>query len=115
MVAVAVGAGWGFASYLLLWGYTPFVVHRSFVVSVVGTVLLLPVRIVLWAIHELERSAGRPFDLSENNWWIGVVAAVLGGGIVGLLAWLVRLVARTRNDQAGSVSRRRASASDRSR
>jgi hypothetical protein len=112
MIAAAIGAGWGFASYLLLWGHTPFVVHRSFVVSVVGTVLLLPVRIVLWAIHELERSAGRSFDLAENNWWIGVVASVVGGGVVALVAWLVRLA---RGAQAGSVSRRRASASDRSR
>lgn len=100
-VAAAFGAAWGFAGYALLWGYTPIVIQRPFVLSAIGTVLLLPVRIVLWAIHVLERAADRPFDLEENNWWIGLVAAVVGGVIAALATWGIRAIARARRGSGG--------------
>jgi hypothetical protein len=93
-VAAVGGAVWGLVGYAILWGHTPLVVQRPFVESAVGTVLLFPVRVVLWIIHGLERAAGAPFDFSSNNWWIGVCAAVVGAAVVVTLAWLVRRVAR---------------------
>jgi hypothetical protein len=88
VVAAAVGAAWGLLGYALLWGHTPFVVHRPFVVSAPGTLLLLPVRIVLWGIHVVERSVGHPFDFSQRNAWIGALAGLVGVAIavVGTIA-----------------------------
>jgi hypothetical protein len=96
LVAGALGAAWGFAGYVLLWGYTPIVIQRPFVLSAIGTVLLLPVRIVLWAIHGLERAAEHSFDFSANNWWIGVAAAAVGAILWGSAILIVRAVARRR-------------------
>ena len=93
-VSAVVGAVWGLSGYALLWGHTPVVVHRPFVESVGGTLLLLPVRVVLGIIHALERAAGAPFDFSSNNWWIGVSAAVIGAVLVVVVAWAVRRSAR---------------------
>jgi hypothetical protein len=88
VVAALVGACWGLAGYAVLWGHTPLVVHRPFVVSIAGTVLLLPVRLVLWGIRLAEEHvAGRPFDFSRNDAWIGAVAAVIGAAIT-LVAFL---------------------------
>lgn len=88
-LAGAAGAVWGLAGYAVLWGHTPLTVHRSFVVSAVGTVTLLPVRIVLWGIRVVEeRLMGRPFSVASRNEWIGVVAAVVGAGMVAL-TWTV--------------------------
>jgi membrane associated rhomboid family serine protease len=101
LTAGAAGALWGLAGYALLWGYTPFVVHRTFVVSVVGTVVLLPVRIVLWGIRFVEENlAGEPFDFSANNGWIGVLAAAVGAGAAVVAFLLIRAV-------AGAMRRRR--------
>jgi hypothetical protein len=93
-VAGAVGAVWGLAGYALLWGYTAIVVHRSFVESAAGTVILLPIRVVLWSIHWVERAAGSPFDFSSNNWWIGALAGGVGAGLVAQLTWAGRAAAR---------------------
>jgi hypothetical protein len=90
-----VGAVWGVSGYALLWGHTPIVIHRTFVESVVGTLVLLPVRVVLWIIHGLERAAGAPFDFSSNNWWIGASAAVVGAVTVVVVAWVVRRSTRS--------------------
>jgi hypothetical protein len=85
VAVAAIGGGlWGLAGYALLWGHTPLIVHRTFVVSVPGTVLLLPVRIVLWGIRSVEALAGGPFDFSRNNGWIGLLAALVGAGFVVL-------------------------------
>ena len=93
-VAAAIGALWGLFGYALLWGHTPLVLHRTFVVSVPGTLLLLPVRVVLWGIHAVERAVGHPFDFSQRNAWIGAVAGVVGAAIaVGTIA-VVRVAAR---------------------
>jgi hypothetical protein len=102
-VSAIAGAAWGLGGYALLWGYTPLVVHRPFVESVGGTLLLLPVRVVLWIIHGLERAAGAPFDFSTNNWWIGLSAAVVGAAVVVVLTWVVRWSARAgrRRDSGG--------------
>jgi hypothetical protein len=93
-VSAVVGAVWGLGGYALLWGHTPLVVHRPFVESLGGTLILLPVRVVLWLIHALERAAGSPFDFSSNNWWIGGSAAVVGAGVVVVATWAVRGSAR---------------------
>jgi hypothetical protein len=80
--AAVAGGLWGLAGYAVLWGHTPLVVHRTFVVSVPGTLLLLPVRIVLWGIRSVEGLAGGPFDFSRNNGWIGLLAALVGAGMI---------------------------------
>ena len=94
LIASAAGAVWGLAGYALLWGSTPIVVHRPFVVSAVGTIVLLPVRAVLAAIHFLEGRAGRPFELSTSHGWIGLAAAATGAAIVLLAYVLVGAAAR---------------------
>jgi len=81
------GAAWGFLGYTVLWQGVPFGVNRRFVESVVGALVLFPVRTVLWGVHLGERMAGRPFDFADDNWWIGVAAAVVGGAI-GALAFI---------------------------
>ena len=89
-VSAIAGAVWGFGGYALLWGHTPIIVHRSFVESLGGTLLLFPVRVVLWAIHGLERAAGAPFDFSSNNWWIGVAAGATGAALAVAVTGVVR-------------------------
>jgi hypothetical protein len=79
--AAVTGGGWGFLAYALLWGHTPVIITRSFVVSSFGTLLLLPVRIVLWGIRSVEGWTGRPFEFSERNGWIGVLAGAVGAAI----------------------------------
>lgn len=81
-----VGALWGLGGYLALWGYTPFTVHRSFVVSVLGTIVLLPIRVVLWGIRLVEGWAGRPFEFASRNAWIGLAAAAAGAAIALVVA-----------------------------
>jgi membrane associated rhomboid family serine protease len=97
MVAAGLGAVWGLAGYALLWGHTPIVVHRPFVVSAVGTAVLLPVRLVLLGIRFVEEHvADGPFDFSGNNAWIGVLAAVVGAILVAAGFLLIRAVSRRR-------------------
>lgn len=96
------GAIWGLAGYLVLWGHTPLVVHRPFVVSAAGTALLLPVRLVLSGIRVVEeRIVGHPFDFSASHEWIGVLAGAVGGGLA-MVAMLVGrfLVRRVRGFRA---------------
>jgi hypothetical protein len=95
-LAATVGAGalWGFLGYTVLWQGVPFGVNRRFVESVVGTLVLFPVRSVLWGIQIGERFAGRSFDFADDNWWIGVAAALVGGAIVVLAFVAVRTAAR---------------------
>jgi hypothetical protein len=93
-VAAVAGALWGLGGYALLWGHTPVFVHRPFVESIPGTMLLFPVRVILWVIHGLERAAGAPFDFSDNHWWIGVAAAAAGAIILAGITWFVRWGAR---------------------
>ena len=111
---IAAGAGflWGLAGYALLWGHTAVVVHHRFVVSLLGTALLLPVRLVLWGIHAVEGSlVSGPFDFATNNGWIGVLAGLVGAGLV-LAAFLtvragIRLGRRrTARRSASAVSSR---------
>jgi hypothetical protein len=89
-----IGAVWGFFGYAVLWQGVPFGVNRRFVESVIGTLLLLPVRTVLWGVHIGERLAGRSFDFADDNWWIGVASAVIGGVIAILAFVVVRTAAR---------------------
>jgi hypothetical protein len=89
-VAGVAGGVWGLLGYALLWGHTPFFIHRPFVVSLPGTLLLLPVRIVLWGIHVVEGVAGHPFDFSRRNGWIGALAAAVGAGLAVAVAAAVR-------------------------
>jgi hypothetical protein len=83
---VAAGAGllWGAFCYSVLWEGTPFEVDRRFFESVVGTLLLLPARLVLWAVHALELLGGRTFDLSRAT-WVFAVASGATGLVLGVL------------------------------
>lgn len=94
LVAAAIGFAWGLAAYSVLWGHTSIVVHRSFVVSPLGTILLLPIRMILWGIHAAEDLAGEPFALSGNNWWIGLAAGAVGSAVGLAVAFLARVVFR---------------------
>jgi hypothetical protein len=89
-----IGAVWGFFGYTVLWQGVPFGVNRRFVESLVGALVLLPVRAVLWGVHIGERFAGRSFDFADDHWWIGVGAAAIGGAIVVLAFVVVRTAAR---------------------
>jgi hypothetical protein len=89
-----IGAVWGFFGYTVLWQGVPFGVNRQFVESVVGTLVLFPVRTVLWVVHIGEQLAGRSFDFADDNWWIGVASAVIGGAIVVVAFVVVRSAAR---------------------
>ncbi|MGH2710606.1 MAG: hypothetical protein ACRDH9_05315 [Actinomycetota bacterium] len=117
LIAAVVGSVWGLFAYVILWGFTPIVVQRAFVVGPVGTALLLPIRLVLWLIHTAEKAAGRPFELSENHWWIGIVSGLAGSAIVLAAVIVFRLIRRAAGGgpQAGSESRSLPSASERSR
>lgn len=95
--AAGLGALWGLFGYAVLWGHTPLTVHRPFVLSVLGTILLLPVRLVLLGIRLVEeRVAGHPFDFSANHAWIGALAGVVGAAIAVVVVVAVRVTARMR-------------------
>jgi hypothetical protein len=107
LLGAAAGGLWGLAGYAVLWGHTPVVVHRSFVVGWIGTVLLFPVRMVLWGIRFVEEHVvGRPFDFSQNNAWIGALAGLVGATLVVTGFLVVREVGRR-------LPGRRATAADR--
>ncbi|MGZ4113903.1 MAG: hypothetical protein ACXVQT_02350 [Actinomycetota bacterium] len=86
------GAGllWGAFCYSVLWEGTPFGVDRPFVESVLGTLLLLPGRLVLWAIRAAELLAGRTFQLADSTWIFGVASCVAGLGLGVLIVLAVR-------------------------
>jgi hypothetical protein len=75
------GALWGLVSYSILWEATPVQVGRGFVQSALGTLVLLPSRVVIWAISVAEAAAGRSFDLSANFQWIAPTASLVGAAI----------------------------------
>jgi hypothetical protein len=107
LLAAAVGGLWGLAGYTVLWGHTPLVIHRSFVVGGAGTVLLLPIRLVLWGIRFVEEHvAAGPFDFSGNNAWIGAVAAVVGATLVMTALLLVREIGRLLPGRPGPATDR---------
>lgn len=94
-VAASLGAVWGAFGYALLWGHLPIGTDRRFVVSPAGTLVLLPVRGVLRMIRFVEdHLAGRPFELAESNWWIGLIAAALGAALAAGTFLLARLAVR---------------------
>lgn len=94
------GAVWGLLGYSILWEGRPVLVDRAFVVSSLGTLLLLPVRAVLAGIRLTETLLGRSFVLAENHRWIGPVAGLVGAaiaaGVFVLARGLVRRARRTR-------------------
>lgn len=91
--AAAVGSFWGLATYGILWEGTPVEVSRAFVASPLGTLLLLPARLVIWAILGTETLLGRAFDLSTSYVWIApaamLVGAALGAGVTAIVAALL--------------------------
>lgn len=93
-VGVAVGAGglWGVLCYSVLWEGRPFAVDRAFVESALGTLVLLPARIVLWTIRWIELLTDRTFDFSRNHLWIGLVTSAVGA-LMTLLAFLAARLA----------------------
>lgn len=93
-MAAAAGAVWGLAGYLALWGYTPFTVHRAFVVSVPGTIVLFPIRVVLWGIRAVEGWVGRPFEFASRNAWIGLAAGAAGAAVAVLVTAATAAVIR---------------------
>ncbi len=86
---IAAGAGllWGALCYSILWNGTPFEVDRRFFESVGGTLVLLPARLVLWAVRALELATDRTFELSSSTWVLAVATGV-AGVILGVLALL---------------------------
>ncbi|MFM7719319.1 MAG: hypothetical protein ACKO8G_07550 [Actinomycetota bacterium] len=98
-VAAAAGVGglWGLAGYGILWEGVPVTVSRPFVESVVGTIVLLPSRLVLWGILLAERVAGGPFELSGDHGWIAPVAGAVGAALAAVGAAAVRRARRPRH------------------
>jgi hypothetical protein len=105
-LSFGIGAVWGLLGYSILWEGTPVQVDRPFVQSVAGTLVLLPVRTVLWAIRLAEDVAGRPFDLSSTHWWIAPAAGAVGAVALAGLAWAVRAVVRRRRAGARAAVNR---------
>jgi hypothetical protein len=99
-VAASIGAVWGLLGYSILWEGVPVTVQRPFVESVGGTLALLPVRGVLWAIHLAETLEHRTFDLSQNHAWIALVAGAVGTAICLAFAAVLRSLARRARDRA---------------
>jgi len=85
------GAFWGAIGYAVLWGRISWpTTNRSFVVSPLGTAVFLPARIVLRLIRWTELAVGRPFDLADNNTWIGFAAAAVGASVCFVAAFFIR-------------------------
>lgn len=80
--AAGIGAFWGLACYGVLWEGVPLVVGRPFVESAIGTVLLLPARLLLAAIHLGESLVGRTLMLGDDHAWLAAAIAGVGAGIV---------------------------------
>ena len=77
-IATGVGALWGLLCYSVLWDGMPFGVDRRFVESVLGTLVLLPARLVLWMIRGIELATDRTFDFSDNHLWIAFAISAAG-------------------------------------
>jgi hypothetical protein len=100
-IAAGLGGLWGLAGYAILWGYTPLVVHRPFVVGPVGTILLLPVRVVLWVIRLVEdHVVAHSFDFSANHGWIGLAAGIAGAMLVVAVVLVIRAAVALRSRPA---------------
>ena len=100
----ATAASWLLLAFTVLWGYTSIQVTRPFVQSVPGSLVLLPVRTVLVAIHMVEdHLVERPFDLSANHDWIGFVSAAVGALITTAVYLLIRAATRVRGDRPRSM------------
>lgn len=85
--AAGVGACWGLACYGVLWEGVPVVVGRPFVESAVGTLVLLPARLLLAAIHLGESLTGTTLMLGDDHAWLAVAVSVIGAAIaVGIVA-----------------------------
>lgn len=95
-IAVVAGFGvlWGALCYSVLWEGTPFAVDRAFVESALGTLVLLPARLVLWAIRWAELATDRTFDLADNHLWIGFVVSAVGAAIAVVAFIAARTIAR---------------------
>lgn len=93
-LVAGLGGLWGLAGYTILWEGFPLQVQRPFVESLLGIIVLLPVKLVLWAIHIAERVSGGPFDLSRNNRWIAIAAGVIGALIALGLFWAYGILTR---------------------
>jgi len=102
-LAASVGAVWGLLGYSILWEGVPVTVQRPFVESVAGTLALLPVRAVLWGIHLGETLEHRSFDLSENHWWIALIAAAVGATVLVTAAVVIRTLVRRVRAGHGSL------------
>jgi energy-converting hydrogenase Eha subunit A len=108
LISAVVGGAWGLAGYAVLWGHTPIVIHRPFVVSGVGTALLFPVRVVLWGIRVVEEEvAGAPFDFSRNDAWIGATAGLVGAVLLVAGFLVVRAISRRLRPEAATAGRAR--------
>jgi hypothetical protein len=101
-VAASAGVGgfWGLVGYTILWEGEPVQVNRAFVESAAGTLVLLPVRLVIWSIHLAEELAGRTFDLSRSYLWIGFVASIVGAALA-VTAFLLARAIMARATRAG--------------
>jgi hypothetical protein len=108
LLALTAGALWGGFSYAVLWNDTPIVVTRAFFDSAAGLMALFPVRVVLWAIHVVEtRIVHHSFAFPDNHRWIGVLAALVGAGLLGVPAYLLlRLRDRRRSGGPGRLRAR---------
>jgi hypothetical protein len=105
-IAVVAGIGmlWGALCYSVLWEGTPFAVDRAFVEGVLGTLVLLPARLVLWAIRWVELVTDRTFDLADNHLWIGFLASAIGATIAVIAFLAARaIVRRLRGNAQGSL------------
>jgi hypothetical protein len=105
LLALTAGALWGAFSYAVLWNDTPIVVSRAFFDSAAGLLALFPVRVVLWAIHLVEtRIVHHPFAFPDNHTWIGLLAALVGAGLLGVPTYLLlRLRDRRRSRGRGRL------------
>lgn len=93
-IAVGVGGLWGVLCYSILWEGTPAEVDRRFVESALGTLVLLPARLVLWAIRWIELLLDRTFDFSSNHLWIAVATSAVGAALALIAFLILRAVAR---------------------
>jgi hypothetical protein len=106
VVAATLGALWGLAAYGILWGYTSIVVTPSFFRSAIGLVTLLPARIVLWGIGQVERHvAHHSFSFASNHGWIGALSTCVGALVVGLQTLAVGWAVRARRHAAKADER----------
>jgi hypothetical protein len=106
-VVASLGALWGLVGYAVLWEGVPVTVQRPFVESVPGTVALLPVKSVLWGIRLAETLEHRTFELSDNHWWIAVVAGLVGTAIAVVVGLALRAAVRAVGGAHARAARRR--------